>query len=623
MSNGYQNALLYIDLSRGESRVLNVPDWLREEYVGGKGFGARLLYDLLPAGTPPLAPENPLMFLSGPLTGTDAPSMRGCVVTKSPLTGIFLDSYFGGEFSQEIKYAGYDGIIIVGRAEVPVVIFLDDGKVEITPAGEIWGMDALESNKRIKKDLEDDSIKIAGIGQAGENQVPFALISCEYNRQAGRGGAGAVMGSKNLKAVAVRGRRLVRVSDPVGFGKAVQKAFRELDQSEEIKVLRETGTASAVEFANEVGLFPSRNFQGSWSANAGKLGDKGQSKHLWLRNCACQGCPIYCSKIGAIRHGKYAGTVSDIVEYESAGLLGTNLGIEDIRAVTYLTNLCDRLGLDSMSAGGVIGFAMEACERGILSSPSGIDLKFGNAEAAEYLIRGMALGENELGVLLSGGVRRAAQKIGKGCEKFALHTKGLETPAWGPRGVFGTGLAFMTADRGGCHQRGLPAPIEVMHDEYMGKKVDPCSTEGKAEMVIGMQNYSAGTDALVKCDFATAGVADETYIEMLNAATGREHGPDFLLRLGDRIWNMIRLFNLREGLDPAEDRLPKRFMQDPVPEGPQEGQVFRPEDTAGMLREYYRLRGWDDKGHPLESSLKDMGIDDRVLFVPEREQVDE
>lgn len=614
MNNAYQNALLHIDLSSSETRILELPEEIREKYVGGKGFGARLLYDLLPAKTPALDPQNPLMFFTGPLTGTNAPSMRGCAVTKSPLTGIFLDSYFGGEFAQEIKFAGYDGLIITGKATKPAYIFIDDADIQILSARDIWGLDTLQASEKIKNMHGDLEIKTAGIGPAGENLVSFSLICCEYNRQAGRGGAGAVMGSKNLKAVAVRGSRLVRPARPEEFAASVARANRELNASEDIKVLRETGTASAVEFANETGLFPSRNFQGSRFENADKLGDKGQSKHLWLRNIACQGCPIHCSKIGVIRRGKYAGTVSDIVEYESAGLLGANLGISDIRAVTYLTNLCDRFGLDSMSAGGAVGFAMEACERGIISSPPEAEIKFGNAKAAEYLIRGMALQENELGVILSGGVRRAAEKIGKGSEDFAQHTKGLETPAWGPRGILGTGLAYMTADRGGCHQRGLPAPIEVVYGEYLGEKIDPRSTAGKAAMVMHMQNYSAGTDALIKCEFGTAGISEETYIQMLSAATGREYGPEFLHELGERIWNLIRVFNLREGLDPAEDRLPQRFLRDPVPEGPQKGQVYTPEETSNMLDKYYALRGWNPDGRPRESTLQKLDIQEETFF---------
>ena len=614
MANTYQGHLLYIDLSSSEIRKLPLPSWLQEEYIGGKGFGARLLYDLLPEGAAALDPANVLMFFPGPLTGTKAPSMRACAVTKSPLTGLFLDSYFGGEFGQEIKFAGYDGLIISGRSESPVFLHITDDQVNISPAEKLWGQDALQANEELKSDLQDPTLKIVTIGQAGENLAPFALLSCEYNRQAGRGGAGAVMGSKNLKAIAIHGSRLVKVHNPQGFQSAVNQANQELNTSEDIKVLREAGTASAVEFSNETGLFPVKNFQGSYFEKAEQLGDKGQAKHLWLGNIACLGCPIYCGKVGVIRRGKYAGTVSDIVEYESAGLLGANLGISDIRAVTHLTRLCDRFGLDSMSAGGAIGFAMEAAERGIIEDPPGVQLRFGNEQAAEYLIRGMALQINPLGRLLSKGVRQAAREIGKGSEEFAQHTKGLETPAWGPRGALGTGLAYMTADRGGCHQRGLPAPIEIVHGEYAGQQVDPLSTKGKAAMVIDMQNFSAGTDTLVKCDFATAGIAPETFAAMLSAATGREVDTDFLQTLGARIWNLGRLFNLREGLDPATDRLPKRFLREALLEGPQKGQHFSPEQTRTMLKDYYALRGWDQTGHPLPETLDKYGLDQSRRF---------
>lgn len=617
MPNGYQGTLLYIDLSTKQVRKVALPPWLRETFVGGKGFGAKLMADLLPAGTDALDPANVLMFFPGPLTGTKAPSMRACAVTKSPLTGLFLDSYFGGEFGQEIKYAGYDGVIITGRAAEPAYLYIADDTVEIRSAANLWGQDALEANANIKHECADPSLKVVTIGQAGENQIPFALLSCEFNRQAGRGGAGAVMGAKNLKAVALRGEQLVKVAAPEGFQAAVAQAHSELNASEDIHVLRQTGTASAIEFANEAGLFPTRNFQGSYSDKAARLGDKGQAKHLWLGNIACLGCPIYCSKIGAIRHGKYAGTICDTVEYESAGLLGTNLGITDIRAVTHLTRLCDTLGLDSMSAGGVIGFAMEAAEHGVIEPREGVDLTFGNVEAAEYLIRGMALQENELGRLLSQGVRRAAAALGQNSDAFAQHTKGLETPAWGPRGALGTGLAYMTADRGGCHQRGLPAPIEIAHDEYNGQTVDPRSTKGKANMVMEMQDFSAWTDTLVKCDFATAGIDPETFVAMFNAATGREVDTDFFATLGARIWNQIRLFNLREGLDPREDKLPKRFLQESVPEGPQAGQQFTAEQIARMLTEYYELRGWNSAGHPSSATLEKLGLSHNPHFALE------
>jgi aldehyde:ferredoxin oxidoreductase len=609
---------LFVDLSSASSWTQDVPDWMRSELMGGKAFGAKLLTDLMPAGCDPFAPKNPLMVMTGPLTGTSAPSMRGCVVTKSPLTGTFLDSYFGGYFSPEIKYAGYDGIIILGQAQEPVYLWIDDDQVEVRPAAHLWGQDALEANAAVKSELNDETVKILSIGPAGENRVLYSLISCEYNRQAGRGGAGAVMGSKHLKAIAVRGTNTVTIHDPEAFRAAVIQANADLEKSEDVQAMRDGGTAPAVDFANETGLLPSRNFQDGSFEKASNLSDIGQSKHLWLNSAACLGCPIRCSKMGAVRTGKYAGFITDIVEYESAALMGSNLGISDIRAVAHLVKLCDRFGMDSMSTGGVIGFAMEAGERGLLESPDGISLEFGNVQAAEYLIRSIAFVDNDLGKLLAQGVKRAAAALGGDASAFAQHVKGLESPAWGPRGAAGTGLAFMTADRGGCHQRGLPAPLEVTGGEWEGKPVQALAVEGKADMLIQMQNYLAGTDALVKCDFGGFGVQPETYAALLSAATGERHTAQEFDRLGERIWNLTRTFNLREGLNPEEDTLPKRFMQDPLPSGPYKGHHFSAEDMAFMLKDYYSLRGWDQTGRPTEETLKQIGVQDLPVFQKNR-----
>ena len=604
----YTNRFLVIDLSCESVDIIVVPEELKQAYIGGKGFGAKLLSETVPPGTDPLGPDNHLMFMTGPLTGTLAPAMRGCVVTKSPLTGIFLDSYFGGSFSPEIKYAGYDGIVIKGAAKKPSYIWIDDDRVEIRDAKGLWGTDALASNRLIKEELGDESIKIAGIGQAGENLVGYALICCEFNRQAGRGGAGAVMGSKNLKAVAVRGTHPISVHDPEKFKQACETAFQELAQSPDVASFREVGTAGSVEFANETGLLPHKNYQNGTFSKASELGDKGQSKHLWLGSNACMGCPIHCSKIGAVRTGRYKGIVTDIVEYESAGLMGSNLDISDVRAVAHLVKLCDCYGMDSMSTGGVIGFAMEACEKGMIDSPDSIEIKFGSVEAAEYLIHAIAQRREGLGDLLSRGVQSAAQKIGKKAEAIAVHTKGLETPAWGPRGVSGMGLAYMTTDRGGCHQRGFPAGYEL-EGEWEGKKIDPLSPEGKASMVIDLQNYSAGTDTLVKCDFGSYGISASTYAALFFAATGRQVTRETFMETGERIWNLTRLFNLAEGMDASKDTLPRRFVEEPLPDGPAKGHRITKKDMAYMKQEYYKIRGWDTHGVPLDKTLKELRIE--------------
>lgn len=608
MMNAYTNQLLMIDLSHGTWEILAVPEPLKQEFIGGKGFGAKLLYDRVPPDTAALDKDNLLMFMTGPLTGTLAPAMRGCVVTKSPLTGLFLDSYFGGSLGPEIKYAGYDGIIITGKAEHPSFIWIDDDRIEIRDARHIWGNDTLTANHMIKKELGDDTVKIASIGPAGENQVPFSLICCEYNRQAGRGGAGAVMGSKNVKALAIRGSKPIRVYDPKKFQAACLGAFQELAQSPDVEALRVAGTASSVEYANAAGLLPNRNYKNGTFAHAARISDKGQSKHLWLGSSACMGCPIRCSKIGAVRTGKYKGFVTDIVEYESAALLGANLDISDIRAVAHLTKLCDLYGMDSMTSGNLIGFAMEACEKGLIVSPEGIQLEFGNIEAAEFLIHSMAARKNDIGRLLSQGVKKAAQELGGEAENFANHTKGLETPAWGPRGVSGMGLAYMTTDRGGCHQRGFTVPHELA-GEYNGIRLDPLCPENKARMVIDLQNYSAGTDTLVKCDFGTFGIAKDTYDRMFSAATGRKADPGLLMETGERIWNLVRCFNLENGIRESEDTLPPRFVREALPDGPARGHRISGKDMTYMKQDYYRLRGWSEKGIPLGKTLNRLRLD--------------
>lgn len=600
MPDGYMNKLLYVDLATGESKEIPVPEQMRDEFIGGKGFGIKLLHDLVPEMCDPLGPDNVLMFMTGPLTGTLAPCMRACVVTKSPLTGTLLDSYFGGSLGHEIKYAGYDGIIITGRAAEPVYLLVNDERVEIRPAADLRGLGTLETNRAIKEQLNDSSVKIACIGPAGENMVRFALVSCEYNRQAGRGGAGAVMGSKNLKAVAVRGTRKIRVHDSEAFLQAVRKAYRELQSSPDIQALTGTGTASSVPFANETGVLPRRNYQFGTFAGADGISDYGQNKQLWLRDDACTGCPVRCSKFGYIRTGRYRGTVSDIVEYESAAMLGANLEIEDIRAVTYLTYLCDQLGLDSMSAGGVIGFAMEAVEKGLLTQTDidGERIAFGSPAAAVKLLEAITHRRGELGELLAEGVQRAADRLGPEAQDCAVHIKGLETPAWGPRGATGIALALMTADRGGCHQRGMPLGEDLGGAVWKGKPVDRLALNGKAEIVVHYQNYLAALDTLVKCDFGAFGIGSETYLALFRACTGRDlDGPDGLQQLGARIWNLGRLFNLREGLDPRQDTLPKRFSE-PLPDGPCQGHRYTNADMQTMLQEYYATRGWSSAGRP-------------------------
>ncbi len=600
--------LLHVNLTSAEFSEVRLPPEILAAYLGGKGIGARLLLDWVPEKADPLGPDNALMFLTGPLTATTAPAMRACIVTKSPLTHTFLDSYFGGYFGPEIKYAGYDGIVLTGRSPEPVYLLVDHRGPSLQPAGDLWGTGAIETGDRIRQRRKDSGIKVACIGPAGENGVLYSLVCCDTNRHAGRGGAGAVMGSKNLKAIALKGNELVGLFDPNRFLRAVAEANHEIGLSEDCRVLMEAGTASAVEFADASGLIPARNFTDGTSKLAAKLGDHGQKQKLWLSRAACFGCPIGCSQMGAVRTGKYKHFITDIVEYETAAMLGTNLEIGDPRAVAHLNRLCDDLGIDTISAGACLGFAFEGAEKGIVPT-DGLALAFGNADVAAELIERIVKKEGELGALLALGVKRAAKALGGEAEAIALHVKGLEMPAWGPRGTPGMGLAYMTADRGACHQRGFPAGYEATGEAWNGKPVEALALEGKAAMVKSLQDYLAGTDCLVKCDFGAMGVTADTYARMLNAATGRSVVASFFDLLGERVWNTTRLFNLREGMTTADERLPRRFIDEPLPSGPRQGHRITESDMKYLLQDYYALRGWDEAGRPTPETLHRLGIE--------------
>lgn len=327
--------------------------------MGGKGFGAKLLYDLLEPKIDSFAPDNLLIYCCGPLTGTMAPCNRYCIVTKSPLSETFSDSYAGGSFGQELKYAGYDVVIIRGKAEKPAYLWIDDGNVETKPAGHLWGLGTYKAYKVLKKEVNDETARISCIGPAGEKKVRFALVDSEYHRQAGRGGTGAVTGSKNLKAIIVRGNQDIAVAQPRAFEGAIQTAYEDVAACEEpaAQWIKTGGTPAFIPFANEQALFLARNFRDGYSKEAENLSDVAQRKSFWLKDYACFACPIHCTKIGMLRKGKHAGTICDVIEYETTGMLGGNCDIFNVEALAHANNLCDRLGLDTISTGNVIAFA--------------------------------------------------------------------------------------------------------------------------------------------------------------------------------------------------------------------------------------------------------------------------
>jgi len=567
-------------------------------FIGGKGIGAKILYDELRPGVDPLSPENILIFATGPLTGTIAPtSGRWAVVTKSPHTGIFLDSQVGGHFGAALRRAGVDILIVRGKSEKPVYLYVENGEVKIYDASHLWGKTIFETEDELKK-IHPEA-KVGSIGPAGENLVTFAIIGFDYYRQAGRGGAGAVMGSKNLKAVVAKPTSELQYFDEKGMKESVKRLLKLIKEHPVMKKRTEIGTPMWVKMANEGGFLPTRNFSRGVFEKADEISGETMKEKIWVRNKACFGCPIACGKLTHVRDGKYKCNEVEGPEYETIALLGSNCEITPIESVAFLNRICDNLGLDTISAGGVVAFAMECFEKGLLGDTDGLELKFGNADAASELLKKIAY-RHGIGELFAQGVKKAAEKIGQGSERFAIHVKGLELPGVEPRGSWGMALAFATADRGGCHQRAWTPTAELTG------VLPRFSTEGVAKFVKETQDERAVCFSLVLCDFVPFTVQD--FAELLYNATGISLSTEEYMLTGERIWNIIRLFNVGEGISRKDDTLPLRIMEQPSPLGPAEGKVITVDILNKMLDEYYALRGWDQNGIPTDETLRRLGL---------------
>jgi len=590
-------SFLEVDLSREKTKEIKVESEIIRNFIGGKGLGAYFLYKLLKPKTDPLSPDNVLMFLNGPLTGTSFPSSgRTTVVTKSPLTGLYLDCHAGGYFGPELRKAGYDGIIIKGKSMDPVYLWIKDEKVEFRDASKIWGLPVSKAVEEIRAKT-DKKAHVASIGPAGENLVKFAAIMIDRDEDpwragiAGRGGPGAVMGSKNLKAIAVMGSKRIEVHDEKIRELSI-KLIKKIMSNDYIHIRRVIGTAYLVDPMNRLGIIPTRNFQQGFIENHyGIIGPN--LRYYTKRDVSCYNCPVVCGKVVEVNGRKVK------VEYESIALLGSNDGITNIIDIAKSVLLCNDLGLDVISTGNVVAFAMECAERGILENAP----KFGDAEGQRKLIEDIVYRKG-LGNLLAEGVRKAAKKIGQGTEKFAMHVKGLELPGYEPRCAWGMALAYATSDRGGCHQRVFTVRAEI--DGVLKR----FSTRGIARFVKEVQDERAVAFSLVVCDFMPLSIDD--FINGLKYTIGLKLSPEEYLRVGERIWNLTRLFNIREaGISRKEDDLPPRVFEEPLPMPPDGKEKVRlpREEFNKMLDEYYELRGWNKNGIPTKEKLKELGLD--------------
>jgi aldehyde:ferredoxin oxidoreductase len=593
---GISGRLLEVDLTRGVTEDHDLPEDTFRKYLGGRGLGARLLFDMLPAKTDPLSPENLLFFLTGPLTGTKVPgSSKFVVVTKSPLTGGWCDSYSSGRFPGEIKKLGYDGMVIRGKANAPCYLRIDNQGVRIKEAKWIWGKDSLETDRLIKEAEKEPLAGVSSIGPAGEKLCRFACINSELYRQAGRGGVGAVMGSKNLKAIVIKGKGHVEQHDRNRLVELNQSSFQRSRQSRVAQARMKYGTPLTLNITHGGGILPTKNFQfGTWDAALGKIDSEAVHARMTSRK-GCLSCITPCSLICRVSEGSGKGILIEGPEYETLAMFGSNQLIHSLDHVLQANLLCDKLGVDTISAGNIIGFMMECFERGLISSrdTGGFELRFGDSAASLKAIEMMACREG-FGDLLAEGVRRLSEHIGKQSERFAMHVKGMEFPGYEPRGAFGSALSYAVSPRGACHRRAWPPAKEILGD------YDPFTVEGKALMTKDTYDENCILHSLLVCDFPAKFIplSQEDYASYFEAVTGEVISKADFAVIADRIETLIRRFNNREGFTRKDDTLPARTLDEPLPDGPAKGKCIGEANLKRMIDEYYEARGWDSAGIP-------------------------
>lgn len=599
---GICGRLLEVDLTTGTTKDMAISQDLFQKYLGGRGLGARLLYDLLPAKTDPLSPENVMLFMTGPLTGSHVTgSSKFVVVTKSPLTNGWCDSYSSGRISVELKKVGYDGMVIRGKSNHPCYLRLDGSRVEIRDAGWIWGKDSFETERMIKENEKDPSVGVSSIGPAGERLCRFACINSDLYRQAGRGGVGAVMGSKNLKAIVIRGEKGLEPFDRKMIVELNRKNYQRAQSSQVAQARMKYGTSLTLNITHVGGILPTKNFQyGTWEKALEKIDSVGVYKSN-RGHKSCISCFIHCSLVTQASEGKYKGASIEGPEYETLAMFGSNHLIDDLPTIIQANILCDKLGMDTIDAGNVIGFIMECFERGLISpsETGGLDIRFGDPEASLAALEMIAYRKG-FGDILAEGVRAVSEHIGKGSDRFAMHVKGMGFPGYEPRGAFGSGLSYAVSPRGACHRRAWPPAKEILGN------YPPYTVEGKAEMVKGLYDENCVLHSLLVCDMPAKFIplSLDDYSQYFRAVTGETVSRDDFLAVANRIETLIRMFNNREGFTREDDTLPYRTLHEPLLDGPAKGQCIGEENLHRMINEYYELRGWDASGIPREETLR-------------------
>ena len=596
--------ILKVNLTTGETEEYRTPEKWEMDFLGGASLAARLLYDSLTPELDALSPDAPLLFINGPLTGTAGPTTgRFVICGKGPATGLWAESHIGGFWGPELRFAGYDGLWITGRALEPVYLWIDEGRLEVRKGAHLWGKDTYETQTLIKEEVGRKNARVATIGQAGERRVWFAGIFCDHGRTAGRTGLGAVMGAKNLKAVAVHGKKgtlpLARSGVYSGIRSAANRALKQDNQSQ---VLHELGTASAANFFEYMGSMPSKYYH---QGNFGKVDEVSGAKiseSILSGTSACHACVIACGRVvtlddGALRKGP---------EYETIISFGPNLLVDDLAAITRLGELCDRYGMDSISMGNTIGLAFHLYELGAITSKDagGLALNWGDVEIVERLIHLTAQRES-IGEVLAHGSRFLGRYFGK--EEEAVQVNGLEVAYHDPRGVSGMALSYATSPRGACHNQSdyFIVDMGTINEEAGIKYISRHAGAEKAANVARHQDWRTVYNSLVMCIFAN--VSPQVQVDLINAACGLDWDVDEMLRCGERGWNLKRAINHRLGLTRQNDKLPNAFLK-PLKEGGLEGYVVPFEE---MLEAYYTARGWDPgTGRPTVGKLESLGLED-------------
>jgi aldehyde:ferredoxin oxidoreductase len=608
--------LLRVDLTSGKTKVEPVPEDWKANFIGGNGFAARILYDELSPGIDPLGPQNKLIFMTGPLTGTMCPaSGRYAVYAKSPLTGVWGEAHSGGHFGPELKFSGFDGVIFEGRAEKPVYLFIDDGEPELRSAEDLWGKDTHETEEMIKEEIGDEEVRVAVIGPAGEKLVKLACVINDRHRAAGRCGLGAVMGSKNLKAVACRGSQEVEVAEPERMLEVIDQVFEKMAEDPVTgEVLPTYGTQALTGGMNEEGIYPVHNFRDSGTIPGyDNITGETMRETILIKTLACAFCNIRCGRYTVAHSQSWGVVMEEGPEYETVWAFGGQTGVTNLADIQMADLLCDKLGLDTISTGNIIGFAMECYEKGLITDKEtdGLCLRFGNGESMVRMVERIANREGWLGDALAEGWREAAKRIGKGADYLIMGVRNQGLPAYDPRAVWGMALGYATSLRGGCHLRAYTNAVEstsIGHANGQDIFVKPGVAEDKPEWVIAFQNQYAALDSLILCKFTSFAIGPEDYAAMLKVVTGLNWTAESFMKAGERIWNLERCFNVREGERRKDDTLPERFLKEPLPVGPEDRRGLTvPLDR--LLDMYYEQRKWDKKtGIPTAEKLQELGL---------------